>query len=159
MNRYFLLLNENTLEVYLSELLDVEPENSILFFENNFQLPVFDRYPNPTAVIEGMTPEAEKELAIREIKQKYEFHKTNGWEAYQSFRAKIVLDIYSNVITENQAFQIESLLKVAYDRIAQTGDWKTARYELVKLTPPAFILPYFNEAKQIIENYIAENYE
>lgn len=53
-HRYFLLLNPQTLEVYVSEPLEVQPKNSVLFFANNFVKAVFDSYP-PNTVIEGMT--------------------------------------------------------------------------------------------------------
>jgi len=55
-HRYFLLLNPQTLEVYVSEPLEVQPENSVLFFANNFVKTVFDTYP-PNTVIEGATTE------------------------------------------------------------------------------------------------------
>lgn len=114
--------------------------------------------------IEGLTDdeiaEQETKNTIFEIKQKYEFHKSNGWNAYQDFRAMIVVDISQGKITEVQAFQIEASLKVAYDRIAQTGDWKTAYHELsnvVVLEP--FIQPYMDLALNYISNYITNNYD
>ena len=70
----------------------------------NFETEVF--YEGKT-----LTPEEIKAIAITEIKAKYEFHRANGWNAYQDFRAMIVLDIASAVITETQAFLIEKDLK------------------------------------------------
>lgn len=101
-----------------------------------------------------------KEIAITEIKAKYEFHKINGWNAYQDFRAIIVLDIASGKLTETQAFLIEKDLKVGYDRIAQNGDWKTAYYELsqVEVSYP-FIQEYLDIAMNYIINYIEINYD
>lgn len=55
--RYFLIRNLETLEVYLSEDMEEQPENSIPFFENNFQNPVFDCYPSPTSLVEGIISE------------------------------------------------------------------------------------------------------
>lgn len=109
---------------------------------------------------EPLTPEQIKANAVAEIKAKYEFHRANGWNAYQDFRAIIVLDIASGDITENQAFLIEKELKVAYDRIAQNGDWKTAYYELsqVQVSYP-FIQPYMDIALSFIANYIQNNYD
>lgn len=99
-------------------------------------------------------------LSISEIKGKYEFHRANGWDAYQEFRAMIVIDIANNVITENQAFLIEKDLKAGYDRIAQNGDWKTAYYELSQVTVSyPFIQPYMDIALSYIQNYIANNYD
>lgn len=109
---------------------------------------------------EPLTPEQIKANTIYEIKAKYEFHKLNGWDAYQEFRAMIVLDIAKGVITENQAFLIEKDLKAGYDRISQNGDWKTAYYELSQVTVSyPFIQPYMNIALSFILNYISENYD
>ena len=51
--KYFQLKNPETLEVYVSLDLETQPENSVPFFETNFYKAVFDKYPNPTTVIEG----------------------------------------------------------------------------------------------------------
>ena len=101
-----------------------------------------------------------KEIAIAEIKAKYEFHRLNGWNAYQDFRAMIVLDIANEAITETQAFLIEKDLKLGYDRIAQNGDWKTAYYELsqVEVSYP-FIQEYMDITLSFIANYIQNNYD
>ena len=106
------------------------------------------------------TPQELKDIAIAEIKAKYEFHRANGWSAYQDFRAMIVLDIANEAITETQAFLIEKDLKIGYDRIAQNGDWKTAYYELsqVQVSYP-FIQPYMDIALSFIANYIQNNYD
>lgn len=101
-----------------------------------------------------------KEIAIAEIKAKYEFHRANGWSAYQDFRAMIVLDIANEAITETQAFLIEKDLKIGYDRIAQNGDWKTAYYELSQVTVSyPFIQAYRDIALNYIANYIQNNYD
>ena len=101
-----------------------------------------------------------KEIAIAEIKAKYEFHRLNGWNAYQDFRAMIVLDIASGDITEQQAFLIEKDLKLGYDRIAQNGDWKTAYYELSQVTVSyPFIQEYLDIALGFIATYIQNNYD
>jgi len=101
-----------------------------------------------------------KEIAIAEIKAKYEFHRLNGWNAYQDFRAMIVLDIANEAITETQAFLIEKDLKIGYDRIAQNGDWKTAYYELSQVTVSyPFIQAYMDITLSFIANYIQNNYD
>lgn len=106
------------------------------------------------------TPQELKDIAIAEIKAKYEFHRVNGWSAYQDFRAMIVLDIANGLITETQAFLIEKDLKLGYDRISQNGDWKTAYYELsqVEVSYP-FIQNYMDIALNFIANYIQNNYD
>ena len=106
------------------------------------------------------TPQELKDIAIAEIKAKYEFHRANGWSAYQDFRAMIVLDIASGEITEQQAFLIEKDLKLGYDRIAQNGDWKTAYYELSQVTVSyPFIQEYLDIALSFIATYIQNNYD
>ena len=113
-------------------------------------------------IIEDNAPTEEqlKEISIAEIKAKYEFHRANGWNAYQDFRAMIVLDIASGEITEQQAFLIEKDLKLGYDRIAQNGDWKTAYYELSQVTVSyPFIQQYMDITLSFIANYIQNNYD
>jgi len=101
-----------------------------------------------------------KDIAIAEIKAKYEFHRANGWNAYQEFRAMIVIDIEAGDITEQQAFLIEKDLKLGYDRIAQNGDWKTAYYELSQVTVSyPFIQEYLDIALSFIATYIQNNYD
>ena len=51
--RYFLLKDENTLSVYLSEDLQTQPINSLPFEANDLINARFDQYPNPTKLIEG----------------------------------------------------------------------------------------------------------
>lgn|SRR5574343_136581 len=109
---------------------------------------------------ESVSEQEIKSNRNEQIKSKYEFHKVNGWNAYQEFRAKIVSDIYDGKVTEEQAFVIEANLKVAYDRIAQNGDWKTARFELQQVVPfPDFVQFYYDLAINYIDQYILENYE
>ncbi len=61
MQRYFLLKDAQTLEVYVSMPMDQAPENSVVLDPNqqyNFVKAKFDQYPNPTAVIEGADSDA-----------------------------------------------------------------------------------------------------
>lgn len=58
MKRYWQILNPDTRECYLSQPMAEAPENSVEFKEgvnNLFRKPVFDVYPSPTQVIEGIT--------------------------------------------------------------------------------------------------------
>ena len=101
-----------------------------------------------------------RKISIAEIKAKYEFHRANGWNAYQEFRALIVLDVANALITETQAFLIEKDLRAGYDRISQNGDWKTAYYELSQIIVSyPFIQSYMDIALSYILDYIANNYD
>ena len=134
-------------------------DNSIIEVKTIEEVPQGVSY---ETIIEDNTPTAQelKDIAIAEIKAKYEFHRANGWNAYQEFRAMIVLDIANQVITETQAFLIEKDLKLGYDRIAQNGDWKTAYYELSQTTVSyPFIQSYLDIALNYIANYIQNNYD
>lgn len=65
MNRYFVRKNTESLEVYVSMPLEVQPENSVLYDENiKFFKPVLDQLP-PTCVIEAATEE--EILEAREV--------------------------------------------------------------------------------------------
>jgi len=55
--KYYQILNIKTLEVFVSQDLEEAPINSIPFFENDFMKPIFDKYPNPLEVVEGITKE------------------------------------------------------------------------------------------------------
>ena len=134
-------------------------DNSIIEVKTIEEVPQGVSY---ETIIEDNTPTAQelKDIAIAEIKAKYEFHRANGWNAYQEFRAMIVIDIEAGDITEQQAFLIEKDLKLGYDRIAQNGDWKTAYYELSQVTVSyPFIQEYLDIALNYIANYIQNNYD
>ena len=66
MKRYYLLRNPETLEVFVSLELEMPPENSVEYFDCEFKKPVFDKYPNPNTVVEGIT---EQELKLRKLAQ------------------------------------------------------------------------------------------
>tara|TARA_R110000772_G_C13310310_1_gene440362 strand:- start:25040 stop:25591 length:552 start_codon:yes stop_codon:yes gene_type:complete len=104
------------------------------------------------------TEEEIAEKKLQGIKEQYEDHKQKGWDAYQEFRGKIVIDIENEVLTLEQAFHIEAVLSIAYNRISSTGDWKTAQFELSQVTPAGFVIPYYDLAMQEIALYITENY-
>ncbi len=122
---------------------------------------------NVTYNVIELTDEEKNALEVKKIKDqensiinKYEFHKQKGWDFYQHFRAKIVLDIYAGEISEMQAFEIEGYLQSAFDKISNTGDWKTAYFILnKKSTEQEFILKYEEMALEAIVLYIQENYE
>jgi len=129
-------------------------------YEENFLKPEW----TGTEWIETAT---EQELEIMnneknktEIKQKYEVHKANGVAFYEDFRALIVLDVYKGLISETQAFFVEKLLKVAFDRINNTGDWKTALFELNQVQPKNETeQKYYGIAIAQIQEYIQNNYK
>lgn len=69
--RYFLLKDENTLEVYLSQELDFQPENSIPFQVCDWKRAKFDVFPNPTKIEEMKFEEMEEipfEVALWKIR-------------------------------------------------------------------------------------------
>ena len=135
--------------------IDTNLTNGIIDTENGtFTYGVID-IPEPTA-------EELQQQEIENTKIKYENHKSNGWEAYQNFRANIVKNIDEGVLTELQAFAIEEILSVSYDKISATGDWKTAYYKLSQVVIPSgyeFVEEYYNTAMQEIATYIQQNYD
>jgi hypothetical protein len=145
------VLNEN--ETAITEVL------TEVFIKPFFDFETRSFYEGEVLTEEQIILQSRQNQALQ-IKEKYEQHRLNGWNAYQDFRAMIVLDIYEGKITETQAFLIENDLKVAYDRISQNGDWKTAYYELSQKTVShSFIQPYMDIAMNFILNYIQTNYE
>lgn len=126
--------------------------------------------PNPFQVLkinfitmqweEGVTQEQLDRQAKDAIIAKYEAHKANGWNAYQEIRAKIVLDISKGLISEIDAFAIESNLTEAFSKIANAGDWKTSKFLLAQLSPyPPLVQAYYDLAMQVITDYITNNYD
>jgi len=69
--KYFLIRDLEDLSVFVIGTLTEQPENSIIFFDNNFIKPRFDVYPNPTTVIEGANEEEiaeyQKSLVPQEV--------------------------------------------------------------------------------------------
>jgi hypothetical protein len=105
---------------------------------------------------------ATNQLRTENIKSAYEQRKSDGWDAYQSFRANMVKEIYDEIITKQQAFIIEDYLSKGYDKIAQQGDWETAYYKLSTTVIPdtySFVQSYLDSAKAIMLNYIQTNYK
>lgn len=125
-----------------------------------FILPYFNQ--ETVAFYEGATQEEIAKLRTENIKLAYEQRKLDGWNAYQSFRADMVKEIYDEIITKQQAFIIEDYLGKGYDKIAQQGDWETAYYKLSQIVLPteyAFVQTYLDKAKQIMLSYIQSNYK
>lgn len=117
---------------------------------------------NGSEWIDGRTSAEILEQRKEQTKKKYEFHKQNGWNAYQDFRSNIVLQVEDNVLTLEQAFLIEDYLSVGYDKIAQNGDWKVGLYKLNQIILPvehSFVQSYLDNAIGILYNYIQTNYE
>mgnify|MGYP006315785291 FL=1 len=54
--RYFLLRDKETLSVFLSEDLETQPENSLPITVDEPKYARFDKYPNPTKLVEGVEP-------------------------------------------------------------------------------------------------------
>lgn len=112
--------------------------------------------------VEGANYDELLEFQKQEIKSQYEQRRADGWQAYQTFRAEMVLDIDKGILTEMQAFIIENYLGKGYDKIAQNGDWKTASFLLSQTSLPEahlFVQSYLNKALEIINEYITKNYK
>lgn len=112
--------------------------------------------------VEGASESEIIEKQKLDIKNQYEQRRADGWAAYQTFRAELVLDIDKGNLTEIQAFIIESYLGKGYDKIAQNGDWKTAAFLLLQTSLPeahSFVQNYLNKALEIINDYITKNYK
>lgn len=125
-----------------------------------FVVPYFNQ--TTRVFYEGATQEETDSLRNEIIKSAYEQRKSDGWDAYQDFRADLVKEIYDGVITKQQAFIIEDYLGKGYDKIAQQGDWETAYYKLsttVIAQADAFVQPYLDKAKLIMLTYIQNNYK
>lgn len=115
---------------------------------------------NGTDFYDAATPEEIEEGNLNYIKSKYEAHRANGWQYYQDFRANIVIDIEKQTVTEEQAFVIEEYLSVAFNRVAETGDWKTAYFKLSQVSGfPTYVQPYYDKAMADILTYIQTNYD
>lgn len=75
MKRYFITSNLDTLEVF-SAPFETQPENSLPYEQNGFIKPCFDKYPNPTNVIEGIT---EQDLIEIKSKERLAIPETPLW--------------------------------------------------------------------------------
>jgi len=107
-----------------------------------------------------LTSEELKEKKKSYTRDKYELHKFNGWGYYQEFRSDVVLSVEDEEITEEKAFEIESFLGDVFDKISNTGDWKTALFLLSqKTTEDSVLLSYKNKALTDIQDYINNNYD
>ena len=100
------------------------------------------------------------ESEFKTIREGYERRRQDGWIFYQKFRSRIVLDLKRGNLSYAQVFKIEKILSIAFDKIAMMGDWMTASYELSQVeSVPDFVTPYFEAARDLIQEYISENYE
>lgn len=93
--------------------------------------------------------------------KKYEQFRIDGISAYEDYRAIIVSKVFKKELSETQAFLISKYLSSSFDKIKNNGDWKTALFELDSISIPDkydYIIEYKNEALELMQNYIAENY-
>jgi hypothetical protein len=60
--RYFLLRDKENLTVFLSEDLETQPKNSLPITVNEPMFACFDKYPNPTKLVEGIEPIIKNEI-------------------------------------------------------------------------------------------------
>lgn len=105
--------------------------------------------------------EQQAQKVVDAVIGKYNDYKTDGINYYDSFRAKIVLDVNNNLISQEQGVSIGKILKPCFDWII-TGDWLNALQELEEMiitsSSPIKANEYYQMAKNFVTNYIAENY-
>ena len=110
MKRYFISSDILFKTVVVSPLTETQPENSVLYFVNDFVKPCFDVYPNPTTVVEGAT---EEEIA--------EANKAIVPTEVQLWRVRTVLELMQ--LEETIARALENL-----DEPIRTGSKKIWEY-------------------------------
>lgn len=97
-----------------------------------------------------------------EVLERYALRSSDGSQYYKSFQAKVVMDVDSEQITEQEAFQVEEVLVPALNKLF-TGDYKSCRvylvYRIVYSTLPTFIKPYYDKALADVNDYIDQNYD
>lgn len=151
---------------YLTKSGIIVNENNVVIIQDDNN-PLYQQYvqflrSDGTLFNTDFEPDTVLELAKKEdTKARYEVYKMDGWEVYQNFRADIVAKIEAGELTEGMAFIIENYLSVAYDKIAQNGDWKTGRFllnDVLIAKEHSFVDVYKSIALQEISNYIQENY-
>lgn len=155
--KYYQLLNLETLEVFVSQDLDKQPENSIAFFENSFLKCGFDQYPNPNNIIESASIEEIQSTLISTETQKYIQRTTDGVSAYAKISAEFRLAKLSGTIDDATHTYIENLLIPVRNEVL-AGQWISAKQKLIGIGETAVGANLYNRLIEQLTNYITENY-
>lgn len=124
MERYFILSNPNTLEV-VSAPYEIQPLNSLPYAVNSFFKPRFDKYPNPSSIIEGATQlEIDNIIIDREDAEDLidlELMEAKGVDLYQRTKKRLIRRRKKGLITANQAKKVREILNPIF-MFLKTGD-------------------------------------
>lgn len=93
-----------------------------------------------------------------EIKAEYAIHKTNGVDFVDNYRAQLGADITNDVISENNAIEQYSALKIPFGFINE-GDWKNASSYLNGMLSTVYCsMDIITQIKSDVDTYITDNY-
>jgi len=124
MKRYFILINPNTLEV-VSAPYENQPLNSLPYAVNSFFKPCFDKYPNPSTLIEGATQaEIDAYTTLKEEAEDLidlELLEAKGLELYHRTKKRLIRRRKKGLITANQAKKVREILNPIF-QFLKTGD-------------------------------------
>jgi hypothetical protein len=155
--KYYQLLDANTLEVFVSQDLENKPENSIEFFANDFKKCGFDKYPNPTTVIELISEIELIEQSLYNETQKYIQRTTDGVNAYAKISAEFRLAKLSGTIDDATHTYLENLLIPIRNEVL-AGQWISAKQKLIVIGVAQVGEVLYNRLFDQITNYIELNY-
>ena len=159
MERYFELTSPDTLEVGISLPQATQPENSILVTPENLAIvkPKFDRFPNPTEVVEGVTIDEIQANIIDNEFQRYLQRKEDGIYAYLRISAELRMSKLGGLITDEEHRAIEIALEPVRAEVV-LGQWIGAEQKLVELGFQTIGEAMYHNLSNRLTTYIAENY-
>ena len=93
-----------------------------------------------------------------EIKAEYATHKTNGIDFVEDYRAQLGADVSNGVISENDAIEQYTELKIVFNFIKE-GDWKNASKYLGSMLSTMYCsMEIIVGIKASVDTYITNNY-
>jgi hypothetical protein len=134
-------------------------ENSILATENNvnFKKSMFDKYPNPTTVIEGISEIELIEQSLHNETQKYIQRTTDGVNAYAKISAEFRLAKLSGTIDDATHTYLENLLIPVRNEVL-AGQWISAKQKLINIGVAQVGEVLYNRLFEQLTEYIEINY-
>ena len=158
MENYHVIKNNTSKETAIIYS-NINIENSVLATENNinFKKSVFDKYPNPTNVIEGISEIELIEQALHDETQKYIQRTTDGINAYAKISAEFRLAKLSGTIDDATHTYIENLLIPVRNEVL-AGQWISAKQKLIDIGETAVGTSLYNRLIEQLTNYINLNY-